>query len=114
MIRINLLAVERERKKAKGTFQVAQKLTIGCSLILVLALLFMGWRYWSLGAQSKQLDDEIAAAQKEASRLHTIILQVQTFEQRKADLTQRVTLIQQLRKEPTAPAQPLYKVNRTL
>src|SRR2546427_561473 len=61
MIRINLLAVERERKKVKGTFQVAQKLTIGCSLILVLAVLFMGWRYWSLGAQSKQLDDEIVA-----------------------------------------------------
>jgi len=114
MIRINLLAVERERKKAKGTFQVAQKLTIGCSLILVLALLFMGWRYWSLGAQSKQLDDEIAAAQKEASRLHTIILQVQTFEQRKADLTQRVTLIEQLRKGQTGPVHLLDQVSRAL
>ena len=114
MIRINLLAVERERKKVKGTFQVAQKLTIGCSLILVLALLFMGWRYWSLGAQSKQLDDEIAAAQKEASRLHTIILQVQTFEQRKTDLTQRVTLIEQLRKGQTGPVHLLDQVSRAL
>ena len=114
MIRINLLAVERERKKAKGTFQIAQKLTIGCSLILVLALLFIGWRYWSLGAQSKQLDDEIAAAQKEASRLHTIILEVQTFEQRKTDLTQRVTLIEQLRKGQTGPVHLLDQVSRAL
>ena len=114
MIRINLLAVERERKKAKGTFQVAQKLTIGCSLILVMAVLIIGWRYWSLGAQSKQLDDEIAAAQKEASRLHTLILQVQQFEQRKADLTQRVTLIEQLRKGQTGPVHLLDQVSRAL
>jgi type IV pilus assembly protein PilN len=114
MIRINLLAVERERKKAKGTFQVAQKLTLFCSLILVLAVLFMGWRYWSLGAQSKQLDDKIAAAQKEASRLHTIILQVQQFEQRKADLTQRVTLIEQLRRGQTGPVHLLDQVSRAL
>ena len=114
MIRINLLAVERERKKAKGTFQIAQKLTIGCSLILVMAVLIIGWRYWSLGAQSKQLDDEIAAAQKEASRLHTLILQVQQFEQRKADLTQRVTLIEQLRKGQTGPVHLLDQVSRAL
>ena len=46
MIRINLLAVERERAKKKAvTFQTGQKLTIGCSLILILAVLFVGWRY---------------------------------------------------------------------
>ena len=97
MIRINLLAVERERakKKAGAAFgTTAQKLTVGCSLILILTALFVGWRYWTLGHESSRLDADIAAAQTETTRLHTIIQQVQSFEQRKAQLQQRVVLIE--------------------
>jgi type IV pilus assembly protein PilN len=117
MIRINLLAVERERAKKKtaaafGT--TAQKLTVGCSLILILAGLFIGWRYWALGRQSTQLDAEIAAAQQETTRLHTVILQVQQFEQRKAQLQQRVVLIEQLRKGQTGPVHMLDQISRAL
>ena len=62
MIRINLLAVERDRGKKKAvTFGTGQKLTIGCSIILVLALSLIGWRYVVLGRESKQLDADIAA-----------------------------------------------------
>jgi hypothetical protein len=43
MIRINLLAADRATKKKAVTLQVGQKLTIGCSLILILAGLFVGW-----------------------------------------------------------------------
>ena len=51
MIRINLLAAERAstKKKAVSLGTVGQKITVGCSLILVLAVLFIGWRYWTLG-----------------------------------------------------------------
>src|SRR5262245_62406749 len=117
MIRINLLAVERERAKQKtaaafGT--TAQKLTVGCSLILILAGLFIGWRYWALGRQSVQLDNEIAAAQQETTRLHSVILQVQQFEQRKAQLQQRVVLIEQLRKGQTGPVHMLDEISRAL
>ena len=117
MIRINLLAVERERAKKKtaaafGT--TAQKLTVGCSLILILAGLFIGWRYWVLGRRSTQLDAEIAAAQQETTRLHSVILQVQQFEQRKAQLQQRVVLIEQLRKGQTGPVHMLDQISRAL
>jgi len=117
MIRINLLAVERERakKKTAATFgTTAQKLTVGCSLILILAGLFIGWRYWVLGRQSTQLDAEIAAAQQETARLHSVILQVQQFEQRKAQLQQRVVLIEQLRKGQTGPVHMLDQISRAL
>ena len=72
MIRINLLAAERERTKKKAvTFgTTGQKMAIGCSLILVLALGFIGWRFWALSHQSSQLDAEIAAAQQETTRLY--------------------------------------------
>jgi type IV pilus assembly protein PilN len=117
MIRINLLAVERERakKKAAAAFgTTAQKLTVGCSLILILAALFIGWRYWAISRDSKQLDAEITAAQQETQRLHSIIQQVQQFEQRKAQLQQRVVLIEQLRKGQTGPVHMLDQISRAL
>ena len=43
MIRINLLAVERERTKKKIAFPTAQRLTLGCSLLLVLSGGLVGW-----------------------------------------------------------------------
>lgn len=115
MIRINLLAAEREKsKKAVVLGTAGQKLTIGCSLILVLALLFVGWRYWALTRASNQIDAEIAAAQQETTRLHSVIQQVQQFEQRKAQLQQRVVLIEQLRKGQTGPVHMLDQISRAL
>jgi len=116
MIRINLLAAERDRAKKKAvTFgTVGQKLTIGCSLILVLGGLAIGWRYWTVTHDSADLDKEIAAAQQETTRLHSVIEQVQQFEQRKAQLQQRVVLIEQLRKGQTGPVHMLDQISRAL
>ena len=113
MIRINLLAVDRERTKKKSTFLTGQKVTIACSLVLVLAIVAIGWRYLSLKSESKQLDIDIANSQEEATRLHAIILQVQEFEQRKAQLQQRVVLIEQLRKSQTGPVHMLDQIGRS-
>jgi type IV pilus assembly protein PilN len=116
MIRINLLAAEKERGKKKAALfgTTGQKLTIGCSVILVLAGLFVGWRYWSLTRQSNALDAEISAAQQETTRLQSVIQQVQQFEQRKAQLQQRVVLIEQLRSGQTGPVHMLDQVSRAL
>jgi type IV pilus assembly protein PilN len=116
MIRINLLAAERDRAKKKAVTlgTTGQKLTIGCSLILVLGGLAIGWRYWTVNHDSKELDNEIAAAQQETTRLHSVIEQVQQFEQRKAQLQQRVVLIEQLRKGQTGPVHMLDQISRAL
>lgn len=114
MIRINLLASERGQAKKKLTFQTGQKLTVGCSLILVAGALFIGWRYMSLTRQGTQLDTDIAAAQQETQRLHSILVKVQDFEQRKAQLSQRVVLIEGLRKAQTGPVHMLDQISRSL
>ena len=113
MIRINLLAAERPVVSKRSVIAAGQKLTIGCSLILVASALFIGWRYWTLQKDSKRVDDDIAAAQQEAGRLHAITQQVQQFEQRKAQLS-RVTLIEQLRKGQTGPVHMLDQISRAL
>ena len=48
------------------------------------------------------------------TRLHSVILQVQQFEQRKAQLQQRVVLIEQLRKGQTGPVHMLDQLSRAL
>lgn len=114
MIRINLLNVERERAKKKVSIGSGQKIVASCTLILVLAGLFMGWRYWMLARDSKDLDAQIAAAQQETTRLHSIIQQVQQFEQQRAQLQQRVVLIEELRKAQTGPVHMLDQISRAL
>jgi type IV pilus assembly protein PilN len=114
LIKINLLTVDRERSKRKATFQIGQKITVACSLILVAAALVVGWWFWSLQRQSANLDQEIADAERETQRLQSVIQQVSQFEGRRAQLQQRVTLIEELRKGQTGPVHLLDQVSKSL
>jgi type IV pilus assembly protein PilN len=114
MIRINLLASERTQVKKKLTFLTGQTMTMGCSLILVAGVLFIGWRYLSLTRQGAQLDRDIAAATQEKQRLKPILDRVADFEDRKKQLSQRVVLIEELRKGQTGPVHILDQISRSL
>jgi len=115
MIRINLLGVERKQVRSKGpSFDIGQKLTVACSLILVAGLLGIGYWYWWLNESSTRVDREIAAANAEATRLRSLLTEVQQFEARRAQLTQRVQLIEQLRGGQSVPVQLLDHVSRSL
>jgi type IV pilus assembly protein PilN len=112
MIRINLLAVER--KPVSPGIDIGQKITIGCSLLLVATVALVGWRFWSLRQASERLDADIAAAREETQRLRTVLDQVAEFEKRKAQLQQRVALIEELRKGQSGPVHLLDELSRAL
>ena len=114
MIRINLLSVDRERAKRKAKFQIGEKVTVACSLILVAAALVVGWWFWSLQRASADLDQQIADAERETQRLQSVIQQVAQFEARRAQLQQRVTLIEELRKGQTGPVHLLDHISKAL
>jgi type IV pilus assembly protein PilN len=114
MIRVNLIGGERKRVRKKFVLATAHKLTIGCTTILLSAGGFVGWRYVALNRASTKLDVDIAEAQKETTRLRSIITQVQQFEQRRAQLQQRVALIEELRKDQTGPVHMLDQISRSL
>lgn len=114
MIRINLLGVERQKVRRAPAFDIGQRLTVACSLILVVAALLIGWWYWSLNQQSARLDAELAQAQQEAARLQSLLAEVQQFQARQAQLQQRVALIEQLRSGQSIPVQLLDHVSRSL
>ena len=117
MIRINLLTTERKTAKApKGgiTFQAGQKMMILGSLILVVVVAALGWRYWALGQQAARLEADIENARREEARLQEILRQVKEFEARKAVLQARLDLIDQLRKGQNAPVHMVDQVSRAL
>lgn len=115
MIRINLLSVERERtKKTRVIISAAQRATIGASLILLATVLGIAWWFWSLRQSSQQLDDEIARAEIQTQQLRSVLAQVQKFEARKAQLQQRVSLIEQLRNGQSAPVHVFDEISKSL
>jgi type IV pilus assembly protein PilN len=116
MIRINLLATERVKAPRPSTVSMdpGQKATLACSMILVLTGAGVGWWYWNLDRASARLSGELLAAQRETTRLKTIISQVEKFDQQKQQLQERVALIEELRKGQGAPVRILDEVSRAL
>jgi len=115
MIRINLLTTERfQRAKAPAVMLEAKRVTIGASLALLVTVLGLGWWFWSLHQQSQRLDIDIARAELDTVQLRAVISQVQKFEARKAQLQQRVTLIEQLRHGQTTPVRVLEQISRSV
>jgi len=123
VIRINLLAVDRDRAKRRsaggggvglGLQATQQKITLACSLILVLTALGVGWWYWSLKLQSDRIETDIVTSQKETARLRTLIQQVQANDARRSQLQERVQLIEELRKGRDLPVHMLDEISRSL
>jgi type IV pilus assembly protein PilN len=115
MIRINLLATERRQAKSapKGLL-LAQKMTVIGSLILVLAALGIGWRYWALGQMAAATERELTEARREEQRLAGILKEVAQFEARREQLQQRATLIDELRRGQSAPVHMVDQISRAL
>lgn len=114
MIRINLLATERQRVRKAIAFDVGQRLTVAASVILVAAVAVIGWWFWTLRGEAAQLDTEMAAARQEETRLRSLLAEVQQFEQQRTRVQERVALIEQLRSGQSIPVQLLDHVSRSL
>jgi Tfp pilus assembly protein PilN len=114
MIRINLLAVERERTKRRALIPAAHRITIAASLILLGTALGIGWWFWSLRQASARMDEEIAKAEVEMQQLRSVLTQVRQFETSRAALQQRVSLIEQLRRGQAGPVHVVDELSRAL
>jgi type IV pilus assembly protein PilN len=115
MIRINLIAGERRAVKSGGrSLQLGQKVTVAGSLLVVLAVVLIGWRYWTITQDREAMTSDIDAARREESRLAEVLKQVADFEANRTQLQQRVALIDDLRKGQTAPVHLIDQISRAL
>lgn len=110
MIRINLLSVDRERTKRAALIPPGQRVTLAASLIVLGTFLFIGWWFWSLHRASVRVDEDLAKGEREMQQLRSVLAQVQKFESSKAQLQQRVTLIEQLRRGQSGPVHILDEI----
>jgi type IV pilus assembly protein PilN len=115
VIRINLLADKpKVAAPSRFTFDEGKKIALGGSLLLLLAIGYAGWSYWSIGQEAASLAADLDAARVEEQRLIKVIQEVHDFEARRARLEQRVSLIEELRRGQTAPVHILDQVSRSL
>ena len=114
MIRINLLGGERQVKKRAVAFDLGKRLTLACSLLLVVTAAGIGYWYYSLNQRSAQVDADIVSARQEQARLQSIIREVAAFNQQRAQLQQRVALIEQLRSGQSVPVQLLDAISKSV
>jgi type IV pilus assembly protein PilN len=114
MIRINLLGGERQVKKRAIAFDLGKRLTLACSMLLVASVLGIGYWYYYLGQRSAQVDADIITAQQEQARLQSILREVAVFDAQRAELQQRVGLIETLRSGQSVPVQILDAVSKSV
>lgn len=115
MIRVNLVEPRRPTEKSGvRALDLAQKVTLIGSLILLVTALGAGWQYWGVSRAQAAIEADIASAQREEAQLASILQQVHTFEARRQQLQERVALIDELRKGQAAPVHMIDQVSRAL
>ena len=115
MIRINLLGVERQRARKATTFLDAnQRTALGCILVFGLTASGVGGWYWSLHREAEAVSAQTAAAQQEMVRLQGVLAEVARAEARRAQLQQRVSIIEDLRRGQSVPGQLLDHGSRSM
>lgn len=115
MIRINLLGVERQKvRKASPWLDGNSRTTIACCLVFGLTAAGIGGWYWSLTREAARLQTEIGVAQTEVARLTAVLAEVRRAEERRAQLQQRVAIIEELRRGQSVPVQMLDHVSRSV
>jgi len=123
MIRINLLAADRGPGKGPkrptgvggapstpGTFQAYLFLALfaGGALFLCAAA------WWFKSAQIRDLNTNIAAAEKRQKELQAIKAQVDAFQAKKDSIQRQVTLIETLKANQRGPVQMLDRISKGL
>jgi len=119
MIKINLLAGTQQAKaKAPRTPRFEGVGTLGQNVLMaglvILALLFIGWRWYSLESEARRLRTEIVKAQAEKERLQAIIKKGEEYKAKKELLERKIALITQLKRNQSGPVHLLDEVSKQL
>jgi type IV pilus assembly protein PilN len=118
MIKINLLATAQQGRVRAPK---APKLEVGdlgqnvlMAGVVILAVLFIGWRWYDLASEARRLHREIAAAEEEKRRLQEIIKKGEDFKAKKELLQRKITLITQLKRNQSGPVHLLDEISKQL
>jgi type IV pilus assembly protein PilN len=119
MIKINLLAgTEKAKARAVKTPRFEGVGSLGQNVLMsgvvILALMFIGWRWYSLESERRSLQSEIVKAQAEKQRLQAIIKKGEEYKAKKELLERKISLITQLKRNQSGPVHLLDEVSKQL
>ena len=118
MIRINLVAERKTEKVRKPllNFESGNEAlgNVLMGAVLVMALIFSGYKYVSMNSTLAALDVGIADANREKDRLKDILAKGEAFKAQRELLKRKVELITELKKNQAVPVHLLDQVSRNL
>lgn len=122
MIRINLLsegkrpaAVRKSRQPATSFLQGEQAAAIMLVAAIVLAgLLPAGVWWWLKGNEIEQNEEAIAEAQREVDELAAIIKEVEEYKAKQVELQNKISVIEQLRRNQRGPVHVMDAISTAL
>ena len=119
MIRINLLATaEQSRQRSVSMPKFEGVGTLGQNALMagvvIVAVLFVGWRWYSLYSEQRALAEETRKAETERDRLKEIIKKGEQYKAKKELLQRKIELITQLKKNQSGPVHLLDEVSKQL
>jgi type IV pilus assembly protein PilN len=119
MIKINLIVeAQQGRARIKATPRVEGGSALGQNVLMVgvvvLSLLFVAWRWYSLAAEHKVLMAEIAEAEQERERLQAIIKKGEDFKAKKELLQRKIALVTELKRNQSGPVHLLDEVSKQM
>ncbi len=114
MIRINLLEVTKTPAAAKPKLSLGKPAEIAGIAIIALAVLFVGFRWYSLSSQITTLKSDIRQADAELAELQDALKLIETHKKKKAALNKRVELISTLKRRQQVPVHLLDQISLEL
>jgi len=118
MIRVNLTGAERAAQKRKAAGVPGAPGAVQAYLFLALfdggAALLCAALWWYESAKIRDLDSQIAVAEKRQKELQAIKVQVDALEAKRATFQKKVDLIERLKAEQTGPVHMLDEISKAL
>lgn len=117
MIKVNLLGEARREKAVRKPLISLAGANLNNYIVLgliIVALAWVGVRYWRLSTQLSDLNREIAENQKEYERLKPIIDEVENFKKKNEELKHKIEVIEQLKANQFGPVRIMDEVSKAL
>ena len=118
MIKVNLLTGAKREPVRKVPALNLEGFSGGQNILLVvilgLALVFIGWRYYSLGAQVKKLDQDLEIARDQLERVQADREAIDVLKKKKEAFQRQIDIITTLKNNQQVPVRLLDEISRNL
>lgn len=114
MIKINLLTEKITPARASTRLPGAASRNLIFGIIGVLTVAYIGFQWYSYNSTLSRLDADIAQAREEREELQKIIQQVEEYDAKKQELSQKIDIISDLKKRQAGPVHLLDEVSKAL